>query len=175
MNVIKFGGSSLSSSKNILKVLDIVKNYDDKTIVIVSAFGKTTNNIISCGKLASNQNKGYKDIFKKIEGYHFDIIRELVDINFQVKILTELQKKFLELENILDGIYGVGELSKSILEKISSFGELLSSYIFFEVTKFNNLDSEYIDSRRIIFTKETTGNNIVSSNSSILNTVLLEI
>ncbi len=161
MKVIKFGGSSLSSSKNILKVLDIVKNYDDKTIVIVSAFGKTTNNIISCGKLASNQNKGYKDIFKKIEGYHFDIIRELVDINFQVKILTELQKKFLELENILDGIYGVGELSKSILEKISSFGELLSSYIFFEVTKYNNLDSEYIDSRIIIFTKKTTGNNIV--------------
>lgn len=161
MKVIKFGGSSLSSSKNILKVLDIIKNYDDKTIVIVSAFGKTTNNIISCGKLASNQNKGYKDIFKKIEGYHFDIIRELVDINFQVKILTELQKKFLELENILDGIYGVGELSKSILEKISSFGELLSSYIFFEVTKYNNLDSEYIDSRTIIFTKKTTGNNIV--------------
>ena len=161
MKVIKFGGSSLSSSKNILKVLDIVKNYDDKTIVIVSAFGKTTNNIISCGKLASNQNKGYKDIFEKIEGYHFDIIRELVDINFQVKILTELQKKFLELENILDGIYGVGELSKSILEKISSFGELLSSYIFFEVTKYNNLDSEYIDSRTIIFTKKTTGNNIV--------------
>jgi|TARA_B100001093_G_scaffold96076_1_gene88104 aspartokinase/homoserine dehydrogenase 1 len=161
LKVIKFGGSSLSSSKNILKVLDIIKNYDDKTIVIVSAFGKTTNNIISCGKLASNQNKGYKDIFKKIEGYHFDIIRELVDINFQVKILTELQKKFLELENILDGIYGVGELSKSILEKISSFGELLSSYIFFEVTKYNNLDSEYIDSRTIIFTKKTTGNNIV--------------
>ena len=133
MKVIKFGGSSLSSSKNILKVLNIIKQYDDKTVIVLSAFGNTTNNIIDSGQLAS-KNKGYKDLFKKIESYHFDIIRDLVDINFQVKILTEVQKKFLDLENILDGIYGVGELSKSILDKISSYGELLSSYIFYEIT-----------------------------------------
>ena len=145
MKVIKFGGSSLSSSKNILKVLNIIKQYDDKTVIVLSAFGNTTNNIIDSGELASKKNKGYKDLFKKIESYHFDIIRDLVDINFQVKILTEVQKKFLDLENILDGIYGVGELSKSILDKISSYGELLSSYIFYEITKFNNLETEYLD------------------------------
>ena len=161
MKVIKFGGSSLSSSKNILKVLNIIKQYDDKTVIVLSAFGNTTNNIIDSGELASKKNKGYKDLFKKIESYHFDIIRDLVDINFQVKILTEVQKKFLDLENILDGIYGVGELSKSILDKISSYGELLSSYIFYEITKFNNLDTEYLDSRKIIFTKKSTGNNII--------------
>ena len=160
MRVIKFGGSSLSSSRNILKVINIIKQYDDKTVIVLSAFGKTTNNIITSGELASKKNRGYKDIFKKIESYHFDIIRGLVDINFQVKILTEVQKKFLNLENILDGIYGVGELSKSILDKISSFGELLSSYIFYEITKYNKLDSEFLDSRKIIFTKKTIGNNI---------------
>ena len=120
MKVIKFGGSSLSSSENILKVLNIIKQYDDKTVIVLSAFGNTTNNIIDSGELASKKNKGYKDLFKKIESYHFGIIRDLVDINFQVKILTHVQKKFLDLENILDGIYGVGELSKSILDKISS-------------------------------------------------------
>ena len=104
MKVIKFGGSSLSSSKNILKVLEIVKTYESDTIVVLSALGKTTNNIIACGELAANKKSIYKESFKKIEYYHFDIIRDLVDINYQVKILTEVQKKFLELENILDGI-----------------------------------------------------------------------
>ncbi len=161
MKVIKFGGSSLSSSKNIFKVLNIVKTYESDTIVVLSAFGKTTNNIIVCGELAANKKITYKESFKKIESYHFKIIRELVDINCQVKILTEVQKKFLELENILDGIYGVGELSKTILDKISSYGELLSSYIFYEITRFNNLKSEYIDARKIIFTKKSKGNNLI--------------
>ena len=67
MKVIKFGGSSLSSSKNILKVLNIIKKYDDKTVIVLSAFGNTTNNIIDSGELASKKNKGYKDLFKKIE------------------------------------------------------------------------------------------------------------
>jgi aspartokinase/homoserine dehydrogenase 1 len=161
LKVIKFGGSSLSSSKNIFKVLRIVESYKNETIVILSAFGKTTNNIISCGQLASNKEIEYKELFQEIESYHYNIIRDLVDINYQVKILTEVQKKFLELENILDGIYGVGELSKSILDRISTFGELLSSYIFYEVSKFNKLNSEYIDSRNIIYSKKSKGNSII--------------
>ena len=161
MKVIKFGGSSLSSSKNILKVLEIVKTYGSNTIVVLSALGKTTNNIIACGELAANKKSIYKESFKKIEYYHFDLIRDLVDINYQVKILTEVQKKFLELENILDGIYGVGELSKTILDKISSYGELLSSYIFYEITRFNNLNSEYVDARKIIFTKKIQKKNFI--------------
>ena len=93
MKVIKFGGSSLSSSKNILKVLRIVESYKKETIIILSAFGKTTNNIISCGQLASNKKTKYKELFQEIESYHYNIIRDLVDINYQVKILTEVQKK----------------------------------------------------------------------------------
>ncbi len=161
MKVIKFGGSSLSSSKNILEVLRIVESYKRETIIILSAFGKTTNNIISCGQLASNKKNKYKELFQEIESYHYNIIRDLVDINYQVKILTEVQKKFLELENILDGIYGVGELSKSILDRISTFGELLSSYIFYEFSKFKKLNSDYIDSRNIIYTKKSKGYSII--------------
>ena len=43
MNVVKFGGSSISNSKNIKKVLKLIKTFDDKTIIIVSAIGKTTD------------------------------------------------------------------------------------------------------------------------------------
>ena len=98
MKVIKFGGSSLSSSKNILKVLNIVKTYESDTIVVLSALGKTTNNIIACGELAANKKTIYKESFKKIESYHFEIIREVVDINYQFKILTGVQKIFFEVD-----------------------------------------------------------------------------
>ena len=105
MNIIKFGGSSISNSKNIRKVINIVKDYNGQTIVVLSAFGKTTDNILYCGKLASEKNKDYLEEFKKIESFHYDIIRSSVDINFQVKILTKVQQILLDLESILNGIF----------------------------------------------------------------------
>ena len=124
MNIIKFGGSSISNPKNIQKVINIVKSYDGRTIVVLSAFGKTTDNILYCGKLASEKNTEYLQEFKKIESFHYDIIRSSVDINFQVKILTKVQQILLDLESILNGIFGVGELSDAIEKKISTFGEI---------------------------------------------------
>ena len=69
----------------------------------------------------------------------YDIIRSSVDINFQVKILTKVQQILLDLESILNGIFGVGELSDGIEKKISTFGEILSSNIFYQITKYHNL------------------------------------
>ena len=56
MKVLKFGGSSISNAKNIEKVLDILKDYDSNIIVIFSAFGKTTDKLIECGRLASKRD-----------------------------------------------------------------------------------------------------------------------
>ena len=53
MIVIKFGGSSISSSKNIEKSLRIINSYKGNVIVFFSAFGGITNLLLECGKLAS--------------------------------------------------------------------------------------------------------------------------
>ncbi len=150
MNVIKFGGSSISNSKNIKKVLKLIETFDDKTIIVVSAIGKTTDLISQSGKLASIKNLKYKEVFKKIKSNHFTIIRNLSDINFQVKILTEVQKLFIDLENILDGIYNLGEFNQNISDKILAFGEKLSSYIIYEISKNYKLNINYLDSSKII-------------------------
>ena len=66
MKVLKFGGSSISSAKNIERVLKIIENYNSKLIVVFSAIGDTTDGLIQCGKLASLRNNDYKKIFNSI-------------------------------------------------------------------------------------------------------------
>ena len=47
MKVLKFGGSSISNAENIESVLKILKsNYASKTVVVFSAIGKTTDDLI---------------------------------------------------------------------------------------------------------------------------------
>ena len=61
MKVLKFGGSSVASSENIKKVINIIiaTSKKQKIIVVVSAFGKTTNALIEGAHLAQNKNSGY--------------------------------------------------------------------------------------------------------------------
>ena len=80
MIVIKFGGSSISSSKNIEKSLRIINNYKGNVIVFFSAFGGITNLLLECGKLASLQNKEYLNKLTSIKNVeHF----KLININFE--------------------------------------------------------------------------------------------
>ena len=66
MNVLKFGGSSVATSKNIQKVLAIVSKSSEEqdVVVVVSAFGKTTNSLIKGATLAAQKNEDYLEVLK---------------------------------------------------------------------------------------------------------------
>ena len=56
--VFKFGGASVKSAAAIDNVIDILKLYADrKIVVVVSAMGKTTNQLESLFDAALNQEK----------------------------------------------------------------------------------------------------------------------
>ena len=96
MNVIKFGGSSISSAKNIENVIEIIKCYKSNLVVVLSAFGETTDNLIKCGKLASIRDKEYKKVFKSISNNHIEICKELFELK---KNYSELFDKNIYFTN----------------------------------------------------------------------------
>jgi aspartokinase/homoserine dehydrogenase 1 len=153
MKVLKFGGSSISSAKNIERVLKIIENYNSKLIVVFSAIGDTTDGLIQCGKLASSRNNDYKKTFNSILKNHLDICSTLFDFENQSEILSHVQKKFNDLDDILDGIYNLKEFSPKTYENISGFGELLSYYIIGKLAQYKGFDVLIKDSREILTTK----------------------
>ena len=50
---MKFGGSSIASSQRMREVAEIVITVqDDLPVVVLSAMGRTTNNLLDAGELA---------------------------------------------------------------------------------------------------------------------------
>ena len=131
MKVLKFGGSSVASSKNIQKVLAIVSKSSEEQdiVVVVSAFGKTTNALIKGATLAAQKNEDYLEVLKELENNHFNIIKELLPVKEQSSVNGYVKQLFNHLETIYEGCFLLRELSPKTLAKVSSFGELLSSYI----------------------------------------------
>tara|TARA_R110000787_G_scaffold280945_4_gene391974 strand:+ start:3464 stop:5905 length:2442 start_codon:yes stop_codon:yes gene_type:complete len=168
MKVLKFGGSSVANSKNIEKVLDIVatSSKDQQIAVVVSAFGKTTDKLILGANLAAQKNEAYLTILKDLEDHHFDVIKELIPVKDQSAIISYAKQLFNHLETIYEGCFLLQELTPKTLAKISSFGELLSSYIIAKAanTKFETV---YKDSRELIIASDTYNSALV--NFSVTN------
>ena len=163
MKVLKFGGSSVASAENIIKIKNIVSSYDDNTILVFSAFGGITDQLLHAGLLASQQDIRYQEIIKKIETRHISTVKELIPVTAQSKVLSKVKSELNVLETLLEGAYLIGELTKKLSDKIVSYGELLSSYIIAEYFVLERLSCEHKDSRDLLKTDTNFGN------ASILN------
>ena len=134
-------------------VKDIVANTaTDKTIVVVSAFGGVTDQLLHAALLASVQNVEYKVILKEIEDRHLTTVKELIPINAQSQVLSKVKSDINTLETLLEGAFLIGEITPRLSDKIVSYGELLSSYIISEFFIQENLEAHYKDSRELIKT-----------------------
>jgi aspartokinase/homoserine dehydrogenase 1 len=160
MKVLKFGGSSVASSENINKVINIVKesSLQNNVAVVVSALGGITDLLLEAGKLACNGNENYLKSLKIIEDRHLQIVRELIPVNNQSSVLGQVKKMLNKLENTLEGVFLINELSNKTSDKIVSFGELFSSFIIAEAMKNNNLDGILKNTQELIVTNENFSN-----------------
>ena len=152
MKVLKFGGSSVANSENIQKVLAIVKqeSKNEKVAVVVSAFGKTTDQLISAGNKALKNIADAKETLETIKELHDQIITDLITTH-KKEVSSEVADLFKKLVSIYEGLYLLQELSDKTLAKISSFGERLSSLIIANAAK-ELFDATHEESRKLITT-----------------------
>ncbi len=155
MKVLKFGGSSVADSNTIKKVLEIIRqsSKEQKLVVVVSAFGKTTNQLVVTSKMAADNDESYKTIFQEIEQYHIGVVKELIPVVSQSGVISHVKRLFNQLETLLEGCFLLQEITPKTLAIISGFGELLSSYIVSEAAKIK-LNATYKDSRELIIITE---------------------
>ncbi|WP_394421216.1 bifunctional aspartate kinase/homoserine dehydrogenase I [Tenacibaculum mesophilum] len=153
MNVLKFGGSSVANPQNIEKVVEIIANasINSPLIVVVSAFGKTTNKLIASAEQAAQNNANYLENYQEVEQLHFEVIEKLVPDNQQEEVKTYITSLFKQLKTLLEGCLLLNEITSKTLATISGFGELLSSYIIASIAS-KQLDVVYKDSRELIIT-----------------------
>ena len=156
MKVLKFGGTSVGSSKNINNVINILENYskNDSIVCVVSAVGGITDKLLLAGKEAQNKNEKYSESFNIIKDIHFNIINEL-NLGDSSNIIAFADEKLNELKNLLDGIYLINELSPKTSDKLVSFGEILSSYIIAETMKNRGLTTECKNSQELVVTNSS--------------------
>lgn len=154
MKVLKFGGSSVGSSENIRVVRRILEDQQQACVVVVSAFGGITDQIIKTAKLASIRDAAYREELAAIRERHFKTIHDLLDGTQRQQSLRTADGMLHEFQDVLQGVYQLQDLSEKTLDFLSSFGESLSAIIISHFIE----GSVFIDSRELIRTNSNFGN-----------------
>ena len=157
MQVLKFGGTSVANAENINKVVAIVKEAlkKDNSIVVVSALGGVTDLLLDAAALAADGNETYREKLTITEQRHLEAVKQLIPVAHQSHLLSIVKQGCNEIEDICNGIFLLGELTSRSKDRISSYGEWLSSQIIaakFEADDINNI---WKDSREVIVTDST--------------------
>jgi aspartokinase/homoserine dehydrogenase 1 len=154
MHVLKFGGTSVANAANIKKVKSIIeeRRKKDKVIVVVSAFGGVTDDLLQCSMLAAQGDENYKAALQKITHRHLDTVKELLPVTSQSSILSYVMQQFNEIEDICNGMFLLNELSDKTRDRMLGYGELISSKIISALLEAEGLPNQWVDARQLIVT-----------------------
>ncbi|MCB0397031.1 MAG: bifunctional aspartate kinase/homoserine dehydrogenase I [Flavobacteriales bacterium] len=168
MRVLKFGGTSVKSPEVINKVIGIVKSRmkKEKVVVVVSAFGGVTDELLNLSRVAASGDRSYRNDLEKLELRHLQAVRDLVKVADQSRVLANTKVMLNALDDVLHGIYLVRELSIKTQDFILSFGERLSSYIISEALKNAGVNAACADATSLIRTANDYGNATVDFNTT---------
>jgi len=166
MRVFKFGGASLESEERIRQVALIVKAYlDEPLVVIVSAMGKTTNQL---EKIVEHYYRRHRETAAELlsnlitqhQRMASAVIGEAAD-----PVFSQLQELFHEME------WKLGEKPyKSYdfyYDQLVSRGELLSSLIVSAYFRREGIPTCWLDARGVIRTDDTFRDGRVAWNETL--------
>lgn len=152
--VFKFGGASVKSAEAIENVIDILKLYSNrKIVVVVSAMGKTTNQLESIFDATLNQEK---DLFISRKETLYDFHIGIINTLFSDEAYTTIKHKINLVFDDIDAFY-LKQSDKSQSQRYDafiSFGEHLSSMILQHKIKQDLNESVWSDARKLIKTDD---------------------
>lgn len=155
MQVYKFGGASIASPERMRALVPILQQGGQPLLVVVSAFGKTTNALESIvfsafeGKLQEANDK-----LSELEKTHEAYARELLDEAGMKPLQPRMHALFTEIKWALEET-GLQQKRDYIYDQVVCIGELLSTAILSAYLQSLTIDNQWMDARDLLRTNET--------------------
>ncbi len=159
--MLKFGGTSVADYEAMRSVAEIVADRRQKqTLVVASAIGGATDLLMGISKAVTKQDRaGLDTALARLRARHLQIASDICSVFPMTKsgqqqfddLIKELQRHALNC-------FDAGEMSPAALDRLLSFGELLSTTLLAEVCRLQGLPAVFFDVRQVLKTDERHNN-----------------
>lgn len=152
MKVFKFGGASIKNAEAVKNLEKVLRLYNDKLLIVISAMGKTTNALEKVTEDYFNKKDSLADSLKIVKDYHYDILHDLFSDD-QEEVYEDLGKLFEKLEEKLSDEPSL--FYNYEYDQIVCYGELLSTIIVAHYLQKIGFAAKWADIRKYLKTDNT--------------------
>ena len=150
MRIYKFGGASVKDANGVKNLITILNTLgSEKTLVVVSAMGKTTNSLELVVKNYFDDKEELQYSINEVFTFHNKILNDLFNDN--------KHKIFSDVKEILENLRIFLKRNKSpdysfVYDQVVIFGEILSTKIINSYLIHSNIRCNWLDARTLIKT-----------------------
>ncbi|EPC7987466.1 bifunctional aspartate kinase/homoserine dehydrogenase II [Yersinia enterocolitica] len=142
----KFGGSSLADVKCYLRVASIMANYGHPgDLMVVSAAGSTTNQLISWLKLSQTDRLSAHQVQQNLRRYQHDLISGLLSPEMAEPLISEFIHDLERLAGLLDN-----KVDDATYAEVVGHGEIWSARLMSAVLNKLDMDADWLDARSFL-------------------------
>ncbi|HFD7172431.1 TPA: bifunctional aspartate kinase/homoserine dehydrogenase II [Yersinia enterocolitica] len=142
----KFGGSSLADVKCYLRVASIMANYSHPgDLMVVSAAGSTTNQLISWLKLSQTDRLSAHQVQQNLRRYQHDLISGLLSPEMAEPLISEFIHDLERLAGLLDN-----KVDDATYAEVVGHGEIWSARLMSAVLNKLDMDADWLDARSFL-------------------------
>ncbi|HEM6606885.1 TPA: bifunctional aspartate kinase/homoserine dehydrogenase II [Yersinia enterocolitica] len=142
----KFGGSSLADVKCYLRVVSIMANYSHPgDLMVVSAAGSTTNQLISWLKLSQTDRLSAHQVQQNLRRYQHDLISGLLSPEMAEPLISEFIHDLERLAGLLDN-----KVDDATYAEVVGHGEIWSARLMSAVLNKLDMDADWLDARSFL-------------------------
>ncbi len=148
--------------KSILSLKRIVENEARRqpVVVVVSALGGVTDQLIATSKIAVKGDDAWKTQYAEMVDRHHQMIDTIItDPKDREQLFSKVDALFDQLQSIYHGVYLIRDLSHKTSDTIVSYGERLSSRIVSTLVR----GSKWFNARKFIKTENVNGKNVLDA------------
>ena len=159
MRVMKFGGTSVGAPDRIREVVRLVgeASAESRVIVVVSALGGVTNDLIEASEKAVQGSLEWRADLERVARRQADAVLELAAASERAELLQLVQQAIDDLRGRLHGVSLVRECTPRTLDGIVSFGERLSALIVGAAFRGQGHQATACDARPLVVTDKNFG------------------
>ncbi len=142
----KFGGSSLADVKCYLRVAGIMAEYSQPgDLMVVSAAGSTTNQLISWLKLSQTDRLSAHQVQQSLRRYQSELIAGLLPADVADGLISEFIRDLERLAGLLDG-----GITDAVYAEVVGHGEVWSARLMSAVLNQQGQASAWLDAREFL-------------------------
>lgn len=157
MKVLKFGGTSVGSVGAIRTVAGILQSQEGQVTAVFSALAGITDRLTRALLLASERNSEFHSVIEEIEKRHLAVATELLDKEQYDDFARKITGHISRLDEILEGIFSLGEATGRSTNLVLGFGEMMSIDLIEPALRECGADVARVDAREMIFTRPFNG------------------